>query len=231
MAIRIATRCSALLCCALLLATSTSIRAAAAPALTAREIGTPLYARQDRESEPIVRLPKGEVLTPIAESVGQEIWYMVRTTQGQIGWVRAADVGPSEQVKEEFIEKEPESSNWSVVTNDGRTFNGSYSVEPKSTDRSARGVWSMRDVNGNTVLRGVWSAQMHSTGWNGTWRASVQSRQGELNGGWSAQLPAAGTRRFSGMFELAAKEGIKGLWTGIDLSGTWSIKTFKTSVD
>jgi hypothetical protein len=33
------------------------------------------------------------------------------------------------------------------------------------------------------------------------------------------------------MFELAAKEGIKGSWTGVDLSGTWSIKTFKPSVD
>ena len=105
MAIRIATLCSALLCCVLVLADSTSLRAAAAPALTAREPGTPLYARQDRESDPILRLPKGEVLTPIAESVGQEIWYMVRTMQGQIGWVRAADVGASEQVKETFNRK------------------------------------------------------------------------------------------------------------------------------
>ncbi|HET9916462.1 MAG TPA: SH3 domain-containing protein [Candidatus Binatia bacterium] len=231
MVIRAATLCSALFCCMLFLAASPSLRAAAAPALTAREPGTPLYARQDRESEPILRLPKGEALTPLAESLGSEIWYLVRTTQGQTGWVRAADVGASEQVKESFIEKEPESSNWSLGTSDGRTFNGSYSVDPKSTDRSARGVWSLRDANGNTVLRGAWSAQMNSTGWNGTWRASVQNRQGELNGRWSAELPTVGTRRFAAMFELAAKEVIKGSWTGVDLSGTWSIKTFKPSVE
>jgi len=29
------------------------------------------------------------------------------------------------------------------------------------------------------------------------------------------------------MFELAAKEAIKGLWTGANQSGSWSIKTFK----
>ena len=231
MAIRIATLCSALLCGMLFLAASTTLRAAAAPALTAHEPGTPLYARQDRESEPIIRLPKGEVLTPMAESVGQETWYMVRTKQGQIGWVRAADVGASEQVKETFIDKEPESSNWSAVTTDGRTFTGSYIVDPKSTDRSARGAWSMRDANGNTVLRGAWSAELHSTGWNGTWRAAIQGRQGEFNGSWSAELPAAGTRRFAGIFELAIKEAVKGLWTGGSQSGTWSIKTFKPSVE
>jgi hypothetical protein len=230
MAIRIATLCSALLCCVLVLAASTSLRAAAAPALTAREPGTPLYARQDRESEPVLRLPQGEVLTPIAESVGQEIWYMVRTKQGEIGWVRAADVGASEQVKEAFIEKEPESSNWAAVADDGRTFNGSYSVDPKSTDRSARGVWSLRDASGDTVLRGTWVAQMHSTGWSGTWRAAVDGRQDELSGNWSAELQAAGTRRFAVMFELAIKEAVKGLWTGGSRSGTWSIKTFKPSV-
>jgi hypothetical protein len=231
MAIRIATLCSALLCCVLVLADSTSLRAAAAPALTAREPGTPLYARQDRESNPIIRLPKGEVLTPIAESVGQEIWYMVRTMQGQIGWVRAADVGASEQVKEISIEKEPESSNWAVVTNDGRTFNGSYSVDANSTDRSVHGVWALRDANGNTVLRGAWSAQMQSTGWKGSWRASFESSQGDLTGSWSTELPAAGTRQFARMFELAAKDAIKGLWSGANQSGSWSIKTFKPTVE
>jgi hypothetical protein len=231
MVTRVATLSSALLYCVLFLAASTTLSAAAAPALIAREPGTPLYARQDRESEPIIRLPKGEPLTPIAESVGSEKWYLVRTEQGQTGWVRAADVGASEQIKETLVEKEPESSNWSAVTNEGRIFNGSYSVDPKSTDRLARGVWSLRDANGNTVLRGAWVAQMQSRGWNGTWRAAVEGQQGEFNGSWSAELPATGTRRFSGIFELAIKETIKGLWTGANQSGSWSIKTFKPSVE
>lgn len=231
MVFRAATLCAALLGCVPFLVAATSLHAAAAPTLTAREPGTPLYARQDLESEPIIRLPKGEVLTPIAESVGQEIWYMVRTMQGQIGWVRAADIGASEQVKEISIEKEPESSNWAVVTNDGRTFDGSYSVDPNSSERSAHGLWALRDANGNTVLRGAWSAQMQSTGWKGSWRASFESRQGDLTGSWSAELPAAGTRRFARMFELAAKDAIKGLWSGANQSGSWSIKTFKPTVE
>jgi hypothetical protein len=199
--------------------------------LTVRDSGTALWAQQDANSEPIMRLQKGAAITLVAESIGQEIWYMVRTQQGQLGWVRASDVGASEQVKEALIEKEPESSNWSAVANDGRTFNGSYSVDPKSTDRSAHGAWSLRDANGNTVLRGAWSAQMHSTGWNGTWRASIENRQGEFNGSWSSDLPAAGTRRFSAMFEMAINDTVNGLWTGGGRSGTWSIKTFKPSVE
>ena len=231
MVIRTATRCSALLCCVLFFAAPISLRAAAAPVLTVREPGTPLYARQDSESQPILRLSKGEILTPMAESIGQEVWYMVRTMQGQIGWVRAADVGASEQVKETLIEKEPESSNWTAVADDGRTFTGSYSVDPKSTDRSARGAWSLRDADGNTVLRGTWVAQMHNTGWNGTWRAAVEGQQREFSGSWSATLPAARPSRFAAMFELAIQEAVKGSWTGANQSGSWSIKTFKPSVE
>ena len=231
MLIRAATVCAALLGAMLFIAASTSLHAADAPALTAREPGTPLYARQDRDSEPILRLSKGEPLTLIADSVSTEGWYLVRTKQGQTGWVRAADVGASEQVKEISIENEPESSNWTVVTNDGRTFNGSYSVDPKSSERSAHGLWALRDVNGNTVLRGSWSAQMQTTGWKGIWRASFESSQGNLTGSWSAELPAASTRRFAGMFELAVKEAVKGLWSGGNQSGSWSIKTFKPTVE
>ena len=207
---------------------STNLSAAESPAaLTARDSGTPLYAQQDRETEPIMRLQKGEALTPMAESVGQEIWYMVRTKQGQVGWVRAVDVTVSSQVKDTFKDKESASSNWGAMTEDGTAFGGSYTVDPSSTGRSARGFWTLRDASGGTALRGNWSAQMHSTGWNGTWRAAVEGRGGDFNGSWSAELPATRTLRFPDMFEMAAKEAIKGLWTGANQSGSWSVKTFK----
>jgi len=205
-----------------------NLPAADSPAtLTVRDAGTPLYAQQDLETEPIMRLQKGEVLTPMAESVGQEIWYMVRTKQGQIGWVRAVDISVSTQVKEAFREKESASSNWAAVTEDGKAFGGSYTVEPSSTGGAARGFWTLRDANGATVLRGSWSAQMHSTGWNGTWRASVENRGGDFNGSWSAEMTTTKAARLTDMFEMAAKEAIKGLWTGANQSGSWSIKTFK----
>ena len=218
----------ALLGILLLLTSSNNLPGAESPAaLTARESGTPLYAQQDLETEPILRLQKGEALTPMAESVGQEIWYMVRTKQGQIGWVRAADVAVSSQVKEAFREKAAASSNWGAVSEDGTAFGGSYTVDPSSTGGVARGFWTLRDPNGGIALRGSWSAQMHSTGWNGTWRAAVEARGGDFAGSWSAELPAARTLRFADMFEMAAKETIKGLWTGANQSGGWSIKTFK----
>ena len=78
---------------ALFLCLPAAVFAADSPAsLSARESGVPLYARQDLESEPIDRLEKGDILIPMAKSVGQEIWYMVRTKAGLIGWVRAVDV-------------------------------------------------------------------------------------------------------------------------------------------
>lgn len=200
----------------------------APPALTVRDQDTPLYGQQDLEIEPILRLPKGDTLTPLAESVGQEIWYMVRTKQGQIGWVRAVDVTVSSQVKDAFRDKQPAVSNWAAVSEDGKAFAGSYTVDPSSTAGSARGFWTLKDSGDAVILRGSWSMQLHSTGWNGTWRAALESRAGDFAGSWSAELPAARSYRLSDMFEQAAKEAIKGLWTGANQSGSWSIRTFKS---
>lgn len=59
----------ALLGVLLFLTASTNVSAVDSPtSLTARDSGTPLYAQQDRETEPITRLQKGEVVTPRAES-------------------------------------------------------------------------------------------------------------------------------------------------------------------
>ena len=49
---------------------------------------------------------------------------MVRTKQGQIGWVRALDVMVSSHVKDSFKEKESGSSSWGAVTEDGKAFGG-----------------------------------------------------------------------------------------------------------
>ncbi len=218
----------ALIGCLGLFTPSANLHAAdAPPALTVRDQDTPLYGQQDLEIEPILRMPKGETLTPLAESVSQEIWYMVRTKQGQVGWVRAVDVTVSSQTKEAFRDKEPAASNWAAVSEDGKAFAGSYTVDPSSTAGSARGFWTLKDAEGTVMLRGSWAMQLHSTGWNGTWRAAVENRGGDFSGSWSAELPVARNYRLTDMFELAAKEAIKGLWTGTNQSGSWSIRTFK----
>jgi hypothetical protein len=207
---------------------ATAVSAAdAPPALTARETGVALYAQQDAETDRIATLEKGEVLLPIAEAVGRETWYMVRTKQGLIGWVRAADVVADKQAKEAFKEKESGSSTWSARSADGRAFNGTWNVAPNSTQRSASGGWTLSDAAGGTVMRGSWSADKHDTGWNGVWRAVVEGGQGEYTGSWSAELPHVRNAAFSDLFAAAAKEAMRGLWTGGSASGSWSIRSAK----
>ena len=57
------------------------------PGLTVREPSASLYSRQEADSDKIATLQKGELLTPLAEAVGQQTWYMVKTQQwfGRLG--------------------------------------------------------------------------------------------------------------------------------------------------
>jgi Bacterial SH3 domain len=197
------------------------------PVLTARESGVALYARQDEETDRIGTLEKGEALFPIAESVGTGIWYMVRTKQGTIGWVRGSDVVLSSQTKEAFREKQLGSSTWAARTGDGKTFNGTWTVAPNSSQNAASGWWTLSDGNGAPVMRGSWTAEKHATGWNGVWRAAIEGGQGEHTGSWSAEFSHMRNARFAELFEAAAKEAIRGLWTGGNDSGSWAIRAYK----
>ena len=58
--------------------------------VAANEAG--LYPRQDDESEKIDRLSRGEILIPVLQSNGGNEWFMVKTSSGKVGWVKAADV-------------------------------------------------------------------------------------------------------------------------------------------
>ncbi len=193
-------------------------------ALTARESGVGLYAQQDAETAPIRKLDKGDELFPMVEAVGRETWYMVRTKQGQIGWVRGTDVVISNQTRNAFKENPYGSSTWSARTADGRIFSGTWSITPSTTSSTASGGWTLSNNSGATVMRGTWSADKHSTGWNGVWHAAVEGRDAELSGSWSAELPYMRNARFAEMFEAAAKEALSGLWTGASESGSWSIR-------
>jgi hypothetical protein len=186
-----------------------------------------LFARQDAETDRIATLEEGEVLIPLAEAVGVETWYMVRTKRGLIGWVRAADVVADNQAKEAFREQESGVSTWSARTADGRTFNGTWNVAPNSTKKAASGGWTLSDAAGATVMRGTWSADKHETGWNGVWRAALEGGKGEYSGSWSSEFPHVRNATFADLFTAAAKEAMRGLWTGGSASGTWSIRAAK----
>lgn len=197
------------------------------PTLTVREDGVGLYPRQDVEAAPIARLKKGEDLDPIIEAVGRETWYMVRTPQGEVGWVRGADVVTGHTIEDAFKELAGEGSIWSARTSDGRIFRGRWSAAPGPSKNQASGGWTLSNSSGVTVARGAWSAERHSTGWNGVWHANIEGREGELTGSWSADLPYVRNEPFTAMFDAAAQSILHGLWTGANRSGTWSIRYVK----
>ena len=54
--------------------------------------GAALFPRQDDESQKIAQLVQGESLVPMVQAAGRNAWYMVKTQQGLIGWVKSDDV-------------------------------------------------------------------------------------------------------------------------------------------
>jgi|RhiMetdeSRZDD1v2_1073273.scaffolds.fasta_scaffold138879_3 hypothetical protein len=72
------------------------------PTLIVTTVGAHLYPRQDNESKFIATLEKGEKLQPLAQGVGNQAWYMVKSSKGIIGWVQATDVSSSNRVDETF---------------------------------------------------------------------------------------------------------------------------------
>jgi hypothetical protein len=195
------------------------------PALVVQDAGASLYPRQDAESEPIAKLAKGEALIPMVEAVGPTTWYMVKTRQGLIGWVRAADVSVSTQVKEAF--KEQVGSTWSARTGDGRTFEGTWTVEPAATANAASGTWTVSEGAGKVSLRGTWSAQKFATGWSGTWRAAAEGQQGEMGGSWTADFNRPRETRFADLFAAAARDAIRGIWSAGSQSGSFALRAAK----
>ena len=208
-------------------AISLSLAADSAPALSVRESGAFLYSQQDIGSLQLATLQKNEPLTLLAEAVGNQTWYMVRTRQGLIGWVRASDAILSETAKRAFTEEILSASTWSAQASEGAKYQGTWSVEPQASAKAAAGAWTLQDVSGKTVFRGMWSAERFSTGWNGVWRARAEGSKVEYTGSWSADLPHDSEVRVSDLFEAAARNAVRGVWTGGSQSGTWSIRAAK----
>jgi hypothetical protein len=185
-----------------------------------------LYAQQDDHSDQIATLQKGQLLTPLAEAVGQQTWYMVKTSQGLVGWIRAIDVSAGNQLRQAFKEKS-QSSSWSAQNTAGRSFEGSWTVEPASSADKASGTWTLGEGFDKTVLRGTWSAQKFSTGWSGTWRATVEGQKQEFTGSWTADFPQARETSIGELFSTIARDAIRGIWSADNDSGSWAIRTAK----
>jgi len=225
--LQVLSRCFFRLICLLVLSLPSFCNAAEATrALTVREAGATLYAQQEAESDKIAILQKGQLLTPLAEAVGQQTWYMVKTPHGLVGWVRAIDVSAGDQLKQAFKEQSQRSS-WSARTTTGRTFEGNWTVEPGSSADKASGTWTLGEGLDKTVLRGTWSAQKFSTGWSGTWRATVEGQKQEFTGSWTADFPQARETSIGELFSTIARDAIRGIWSADNDSGSWAIRTAK----
>ena len=213
--------------CLLFARTAFSIAADSSPLLTVRESGVALYSHQDEYADKIATLQKGEVLTPLAEAVGQESWYLVQNKQGLSGWVRATDVLASEKVKETFKEENISGSTWTAIDGKGSAFAGSFTVDSGAAPDKASGSWTLRDGMAKIAARGTWTAQKFSTGWSGTWRATAESPKTEYTGSWTADFSQARDARFAELFEAAARDVIRGVWSSGSNSGSWSIRVAK----
>src|SRR4030095_16887492 len=181
--------------------------------LTVREAGATLYAQQDDHSDQIATLQKGQLLTPLAEAVGQQTWYMVKTSQGLVGWIRAIDVSAGNQLRQAFKEKS-QSSSWSAQNTAGRSFEGSWTVEPASSADKASGTWTLGEGFDKTVF-GV------------TWRATLEGQKQEFTGSWTADFPQARETSIGELFSTIARDAIRGIWSADNDSGSWAIRTAK----
>ena len=216
---------SGLICLLVLSLPSFGNAAEATRALTVREAGATLYAQQETESDKIATLQKGQLLTPLAEAVGQQTWYMVKTPHGLVGWVRAIDVSAGDQLRQAFKEQ-PKLSTWSARTATGRIFEGGWTVDPASSPDKASGTWTLSEAD-KIMLRGTWSAQKFSTGWSGTWRAAAEGQRREFTGAWTADFPQTRETSIGELFSTVARDAIRGIWSADNDSGSWAIRAAK----
>jgi hypothetical protein len=196
------------------------------PGLTVGESGAALYARQELDSDKIATLKKGEVVAPLAEAVGQQTWYMVKTQNGLVGWVRSVDVTGGDHLRQAFKEQ-PQHSTWSAQTDTGQVLEGNWTVDPAGSPDKASGTWTLGENSGKVALRGTWSAQKFSTGWSGTWRAGIQGQPQEFTGSWTADFPQGRDTSIGELFVTAARDAIRGIWSAGNDSGNWTIRAMK----
>lgn len=76
-----------------------------------------LFSAPDESSLPVETVTKGEVLSPVAETVGAggARWYLVQTRKGAVGWIRGGDSEESKEL-ESFFKSLPNEQTFGVKT-------------------------------------------------------------------------------------------------------------------
>lgn len=115
---------------------------------------------------------------------------------------------------------------WSAATATGQTFMGTWTAV-LDTAGTVIGTWQLTDAQDRTVAEGAWSAAKSPAGWTGGWRAVISGRSGEYVGTWTATLGGKPDAPLADLFQNALTAIVSGGWRVGQLSGGWSIRTFK----
>ena len=196
------------------------------PALIVRESGASLYSQQESESDKIATLQKGETLLPLGG--GRRTTDMVHGQDSAwLDWLGTRRRCNRRRSIKRSLQRTSQRSTWSARTITGQTLEGSWTVEPTSSADKASGTWTLGEGLDKTILRGSWSAQKFSTGWSGTWRATVEGQKREFTGSWTADFPQARETSIGELFSTVARDAIRGIWSADNDSGSWSLRAAK----
>ena len=115
---------------------------------------------------------------------------------------------------------------WSAATASGQTLMGTWTAV-LDTGGTVTGTWELTDAQNRTLAQGGWSAAKAPDTWIGGWRAVVSGKEGEFSGTWTADVNDTTQTRFADLFARALQAIASGTWRMDQLSGAWSIRTFK----
>jgi hypothetical protein len=115
---------------------------------------------------------------------------------------------------------------WSAATASGATLIGTWTAV-LDTNGTVTGTWELTDSQNRTLAQGGWSAAKAPDTWIGGWRAVVTGKDGEYSGTWTAVVGDSTSTQLADLFAKALQTIANGTWRMNQLSGAWSIRTFK----
>jgi len=140
----------------------------------------------------------------------------------------AAGASRAQTVRADSASNAPSNRNgsWSAATASGQTLMGTWTAV-LDTARTVTGTWELTDAQNRTLAQGGWSAAKAPDTWIGGWRAVVTGKDGEYAGTWTADVEDKTQTQFADLFAIALQAIASGTWKMGQLSGAWSIRTFR----
>jgi len=140
----------------------------------------------------------------------------------------AAGASRAQTVRTDSASNAPSNRNgsWSAATASGQTLMGTWTAV-LDTAGTVTGTWELTDAQNRTLAQGGWSAAKAPDTWIGGWRAVVTGKDGEYAGTWTADVEDKTQTQFADLFAIALQAIASGTWKMGQLSGAWSIRTFR----